>query len=156
MCIYSEQERGAPSRKGCVVNGQNTQGKQQISTPPPPRRPCRCASTPHPPPPYPNDNWPILQNIRGAKLRHPAPTPPYTVCRTTVRSSRQRPTDKSKFDGRIAFSHLEAERPRPRRRTLLDLDLELEGVLALRLRLGERDRLRESRPPPTPRWGRTC
>lgn len=47
-------------------------------------------------------------------------------------------------------SHLEAERPL-RRRPLLDLDLELEGDLALLLRLGERERLRESRPPPRPR-----
>lgn len=37
---------------------------------------------------------------------------------------------------------------------LLDLDLELEGDLTL-LRLGDRERLRESRPPPTPRWGKT-
>lgn len=52
-------------------------------------------------------------------------------------------------------AHLDMERARRRGRALLDLDLELDGVLAL-LRLGERDRLRESRQPPTPRCGRTC
>ena len=37
--VSIRSRNGAPSRKGCVVNGQLTQGKQQMSTPSPPPSP---------------------------------------------------------------------------------------------------------------------
>lgn len=53
-------------------------------------------------------------------------------------------------------SYLDMERALRRGRwALLDLERELEGVRALLRLTGERERLRESRPP-TPRWGSTC
>ena len=81
VCPSIRSRNGAPSRKGCVVNGQMTKAsKQQISTPPLPSlvirlRPCTTEYPPPPssPPPSPAPSPHLPGNHQNANQQWPMP-----------------------------------------------------------------------------------